>query len=103
MDKFFVVLVSVLLLVSFATNPSYDDFKHEYKAQVMNDLGTRNNNGFVDLLVGSVADKSLNVFYNNYVQYKDYKFFSIVTVKEPGKSEVSYLGFLNKFHMGKRV
>ena len=84
-----VVIVLVVGLVGFATNPNYDDYKEWYKSKAADDVeaSTEIGKSVVGVVSGLVADAS--------VVREDYKVYSVYTSEDLSNYKV--LGIFNNF------
>ncbi len=84
-----IVLVLVLGLIGFATNPGYDDYKDWYKSKTAQDVEASTNLGksIVGMVSGLVADAS--------IVREDYKVYSVYTSEAVENYRV--LGIFNNF------
>lgn len=84
-----VVIVLVVGLVGFATNPNYDDYKEWYKSKAAQDVeaSTEIGKSLVGVVSGLVADAS--------VVREDYKVYSVYTSE--ALSNYKVLGIFNNF------
>lgn len=84
-----VVIVLVVGLVGFATNPNYDDYKEWYKSKAAQDVeaSTEIGKSVVGVVSGLVADAS--------VAREDYKVYSVYTSE--ALSNYKVLGIFNNF------
>lgn len=84
-----VVIVLVVGLVGFATNPNYDDYKEWYKSKAADDVeaSTEIGKSVVGVVSGLVADAS--------VVREDYKVYSVYTSE--ALSNYKVLGIFNNF------
>ncbi|HKM02122.1 MAG TPA: hypothetical protein VJ083_08745 [Sedimentibacter sp.] len=84
-----VVIVLVVGLVGFATNPNYDDYKEWYKSKAAQDVeaSTEIGKSVVGVVSGLVADAS--------VMREDYKVYSVYTSE--ALSNYKVLGIFNNF------
>jgi hypothetical protein len=84
-----VVIVLVVGLVGFATNPNYDDYKEWYKSKAAQDVeaSTEIGKSVVGVVSGLVADAS--------VVREDYKVYSVYTSE--ALSNYKVLGIFNNF------
>ncbi|NLB34112.1 MAG: DUF4359 domain-containing protein [Tissierellia bacterium] len=83
------VIVLVVGLVGFATNPNYDDYKEWYKSKAAQDVeaSTEIGKSVVGVVSGLVADAS--------VMREDYKVYSVYTSE--ALSNYKVLGIFNNF------
>jgi hypothetical protein len=84
-----IVLVLVVGLIGFATNPSYDDYKEWYKSKATEDVqaSTEIGKSVVSVVSGFVADAS--------IVREDYKVYSLYTSEAVDNYRV--LGIFNNF------
>ncbi len=84
-----VVVVLVVGLIGFATNPSYDDYKEWYKSKTAQDVqaSTEIGKSVVGAVSGLVADAS--------IVREDYKVYSVYTSEALDNYRV--LGIFNNF------
>lgn len=84
-----IVLVLVLGLIGFATNPGYDDYKDWYKSKTAQDVEASTDLGksIVGMVSGLVADAS--------IVREDYKVYSVYTSEAVENYRV--LGIFNNF------
>lgn len=92
MERFVVILLAVLLVVSFATNPGYDDFEQALRYDIEQSVGARG--GLAVAAVGFAVDV---VGLQRFITYRDYGFFSVYDVKFPGCEGERYLGMFGGF------
>ncbi|GEM_PF-674376 len=87
---FFVVLVLLVSLIGFATNPSYEDYKEWYKTQNYEDAeaSTKLEKSVVGLVSDFVADST--------VVRDDYKVCSLYTMNSD-KYNYKVIGAFNNF------
>lgn len=84
-----VVIVLVIGLIGFSTNPSYDDYKEWYKSKTAQDVeaSTEIGKSVVGVVSGLVADAS--------IVREDYKIYSVYTSQALNNYKV--LGIFNNF------
>jgi hypothetical protein len=83
------VILLVVGLIGFATNPSFDDYKEWYKSETAQDVEASSEIGksLVGVVSGLVADAS--------VERKDFKIFSLYTSE--ALDDYRVLGIFNNF------
>ena len=90
--KVIIVFVSFLLIVSFATNPSTDDFERFLKTHINEELKVSDDGLFAWLL-----DRIVDYGLQHVTRHQDFKFFSIFTIELPGEQDHKFLGLFTVF------
>lgn len=85
-----VVLLLIVSLIGFATNPTYDEYKEWYKSQNFEE--TNASSKIEQAVVGMVSD----IVADNSVVRDDYKVYSMYTM-ESEKYDYKVIGAFNNF------
>ena len=83
------ILIIVILIIAFATNPSISDFERFIKKQVENELNiSSNEESFITRLFDYIVGYGVQVL----TYHQDFKFFSIFNVELPSNESYQFLG-----------
>lgn len=85
-----IVTLIILMVVSFSTNPGYNDYKEWFKYQVYEDMSDKSEleKSFYGFFADVISDAA--------VVRKDYKFYSLYTI-DTDELQFKVLGLFNNF------
>lgn len=86
----FSVLLIILLVASFITNPSYDDYKNWFSDEIATEIGSTTE------LEKTIAGWFTDIASDASIERKDYKLFSIYET-EVGDYQYKVIGVFNNF------